>query len=89
MLGLSVDNSPSLRVFAAGLGGVAHPLLSDFHPKGKVLGSYGVFNEDTGTARRSVFIIDKEGVLRWSQVYKPGTLPNPDDVLAELQKLQK
>ena len=88
MLGLSADNSPSLRAFAAGLGGVPHPLLSDFHPKGTVLQAFGVYNESSGTARRSVFIIDKDGVVQWSSIYEPGVLPAPDDVLAELQKLQ-
>ena len=88
MLGLSVDNSPSLRAFSVGLGGVPHPLLSDFHPKGAVLQALGVYNENSGTARRSVFIIDKEGTVQWSSVYEPGVLPSPDDVLAELQKIQ-
>ena len=86
---MSVDSAPSLRAFSAGLGGVPHPLLADFHPKGAVLQSYSVYNEDTGTARRSVFIIDKEGVIRWSELYQAGSLPNPDDVLGELEKIQK
>ena len=88
MLGLSADTSPSLRAFAAGLGGVPHPLLSDFHPKGTVLQAYGVYNENSGNARRSVFIIDKEGMVRWSNLYEPGTLPSPDDVMAELEKIR-
>ena len=84
---MSVDNAASLRAFAAGLGGVPHPLLGDFHPKGAVLSSFGVYNDETGMARRSVIIIDKEGTVRWSQIYQPGTLPNTDDVLAELAKV--
>ena len=87
MLGLSVDNNPSLKAFAAGLGGVPHPLLSDFHPKGAVLASYGVYNEESGNARRSLFIIDKSGVIRYAQIYAPGTLPDPAHVLSELEGL--
>ena len=87
MLGLSVDNSPSLKAFAAGLGGVPHPLLSDFHPKGAVLESYGVYNEASGNGRRSVFIIDKSGVIRYTKIYEPGTLPDPTDILSELESL--
>ena len=74
--------------FATGLGGVPHPLLSDFHPKGTVLQAYGVYNDQSGTARRSVFIIDKAGTVRWSNLYQPGTIPNPDEVLAELVKVK-
>ena len=65
-----------------------HPILSDFHPKGEVLRAYDVYNEESGTARRSVFIIDKEGIVRWSQLYQAGSLPNPDDVLVELEKVR-
>ena len=70
------------------MGGVPHPLLSDFHPKGATLEAYGVYNETSGNARRSVFIIDKEGIVRWSNIYQPGTLPVPDDVLEELNKVR-
>ncbi len=87
MLGLSVDSSSSLKAFATGMGGVAYPLLADFYPHGAVLQSYGLLNEERGTARRSVVIIDKEGIVRWLQVYQPGTLPAPDEVLAELDQL--
>jgi len=86
---MSVDSAPSLRAFAAGLGGVPHPLLADFHPKGAVLQSYSVYNEETGMARRSVFIIDKDGVIRWSELYQAGALPNAADVLGELEKVQE
>ena len=69
------------------MGGVAYPLLADFYPHGAVLESYGLLNEERGTGRRSVVIIDKEGVVRWVQVYQPGTLPTPEEVLAELDRL--
>ena len=44
------------------------PLLSDFWPHGAVAQQYGVFNETTGSAVRGTFLVDTEGVLRWSVV---------------------
>ena len=44
------------------------PLLSDFWPHGDVAQQYGVFNETTGSAVRGTFLVDTEGVLRWSVV---------------------
>ncbi|GLY32741.1 peroxiredoxin [Kineosporia sp. NBRC 101731] len=44
------------------------PLLSDFWPHGEVARKYGVFNETTGSSVRGTFLIDRDGVLRWSIV---------------------
>lgn len=88
-MGLSVDTLPSLRAWAQGLGGIAFPLMSDFHPHGKASESLGIFNAESGNTRRSVTVIDKEGTVRWFQMYQPGTIPDPKDVLEELAKLQR
>ena len=61
--------------------------MSDFWPHGATLKAYDVFNDDAGTARRSLFIIDKEGIIRHTELHQ-GTLPQPDAVLAELTKFQ-
>jgi peroxiredoxin len=46
------------------------PLLSDFNKQ--VIRDYGVFNEDMiglkGIAKRAVFVIDREGVVRHREV---------------------
>lgn len=83
VLGLSTDPVPSVKAWATTLGGVSYPLLSDFHPHGEVVRRYGVFNEATGLARRSVFIIDKEGVVERKHTYE-GSLPDPAQVLEEI-----
>ncbi len=83
-----MDSAPAQRAFATALGASSYPLLADFHPKGTVLQAYGVYNDELGTARRSVFIIDKEGIVRWKQLYEPGALPDTTVVLAELDKLR-
>jgi peroxiredoxin len=65
VLAISCDSLPALRVFAE-REGFDYPLLSDFWPHGKVSTAYGVFNEALGAAERGTFIIDRQGVVRWS-----------------------
>lgn len=48
------------------------PLLSDFWPHGAVAKTYGVFNEEAGFAIRGTFLVDVDGVVRWSVVNGPG-----------------
>ena len=57
----------TLRVFAE-QEGLEYPLLSDFWPHGEASRAYGVFDEEKGCAVRGTFIIDKEGVVRWTVV---------------------
>jgi peroxiredoxin len=65
VLALSCDPVFALRAFAD-QGGMAFPLLSDFWPHGAVASAYGVFDDVRGCAQRSTFIVDREGLLRWS-----------------------
>ena len=88
LLGLSCDTVPALKVWAQSLGGVGYPLLSDFHPHGKVSQSLGIFNADNGFPARSVTVIDPKGVVRAFHTYPAGVLPIADEVLRELAVLQ-
>ena len=54
------------------MGGVSFPLLSDWHPKGEMGKSYGVYSEEKGFTVRSTVIIDKQGIVRYSQAVEPG-----------------
>jgi peroxiredoxin len=65
VLAISTDPTYSLRVFAD-RDGLNFALLSDFWPHGAVASAYGVFDADLGVARRSSFILDKAGIVRWS-----------------------
>ncbi len=60
--------------------------MADFHPKGKVARAYGVWLEDRGSSRRAVFVIDREGILRWSKVYER-SLPDNEELLRVLAEL--
>ncbi len=88
VLGVSVDSIPSHRAFAKSLGGIdAYPLLSDFHPKGRVSQAYGVYRETHGSSERAIFLIDKEGIVRFIDVHDSGEQPDNEQVLEELRKL--
>jgi mycoredoxin-dependent peroxiredoxin len=65
ILGISCDPMFSLRAFADSHD-IHFPLLSDFWPHGEVASAYGVFNDATGAALRSTFVIDTAGVVAWS-----------------------
>jgi peroxiredoxin len=69
LLAVSCDPMFSLRAFAE-RDSLTFPLLSDFWPHGEVAKAYGVFDEERGCARRSTFIVDRSGLVRWS-VHKP------------------
>ncbi|MFD7403607.1 peroxiredoxin [Streptomyces sp. NPDC059866] len=65
VLAVSNDSIHTLRVFAE-QEGLEYPLLSDFWPHGATSRAYGVFDEDKGCAVRGTFVIDKDGVVRWT-----------------------
>ena len=69
------------------MGGLPYQELADWHPKGKVTGSYGLYNEDRGVGSRAVIVVDKEGVIRLRQTYEPGVLPDTEEILAAVDKL--
>ena len=62
MLGISVDSIPGLQAWQKTLGGIMYPLLSDFWPHGETARKYGVLT-DSGYCDRTIFIIDKKGII--------------------------
>lgn len=75
LLGISCDPVFSLRAWRDQLG-LGFALASDFWPHGDVAGRYGVFDDAQGRAVRGSFLLDADGVLRWSVVNPPGE-PRP------------
>lgn len=71
VLTVSVDSMYSHKVWAE-REGYHFPLLSDFWPHGAVAQAYGVFNERTGYANRGTFLIDRDGVVRFAEMNRPG-----------------
>lgn len=62
-------------------------LLSDFEPKGKVAKHYGVYRDEDGTTERALFVIDGEGIIRYSYVSPVGVNPGAAGILKTLQSL--
>jgi len=71
VLAVSCDHMFTQRAYADAQG-YFFPVLSDFWPHGQVAQDYGVFVEDGGFATRGTFLIDRDGVVRWSLVNGPG-----------------
>lgn len=88
LIGISVDNIPTLYAWTKQMGELWFPVVSDFWPHGAVAKSYGVLRAD-GTAERALFIIDKQGIIRYIDVHDINTMPKLEDLAKELDKLQK
>lgn len=86
VLAISTDPVYSLRAFAD-QDGLNFPLLSDFWPHGEVARSYDVFDEAKGCARRSSYVVDKEGIVRWSVHNAMPEGRDLDEHLAQLRAL--
>ena len=71
LIGVSCDPMHAQRAWAEAEK-YDFPLLSDFWPHGDVAKAYGVFSETMGAAIRGTFLVDRDGVLRWSVVNGPG-----------------
>jgi peroxiredoxin len=63
------------------------PLLADFEPKGEVSRRYGVYRDTDGESERALFVIDGEGMIRWSYVSPVGINPGADGILKALEAL--
>jgi len=71
VLAVSCDHMFTQRAYADAQG-YFFPVLSDFWPHGQVAQDYGVLVQDGGFATRGTFLIDRDGVVRWSLVNGPG-----------------
>ena len=67
VLAVSCDPVHSLRAFSE-QEMYAFPMLSDFWPHGATAQAYDVFNQTSGSAVRGSFLIDRQGIVRWSVV---------------------
>ncbi len=86
LLAVSCDSMFTQRVFAE-KEGYNFPVLADFWPHGAVAQAYGIFDEARGCALRGTFVIDKEGIVRWSVVNGLGDARSNDEYKAALAAL--
>ena len=87
LLGITVDNIPTLLSWTNQMGNLWFPVLSDFWPHGKVAASYGVLRSD-GVSERALFVIDKKGIIRYIDVHDINKRPPLEDLVKELEKLK-
>jgi len=88
LLGITVDNIPTLFAWTNQMGALWFPVLSDFWPHGAVAGRYGVLRSD-GTSERALFVIDKKGIIRYILVNDINKRPRLEKLVKELKGLQK
>jgi glutaredoxin len=87
VLGISIDHVPCLKAWAESLGGISYPLLSDFWPHGAVADLYGVFRDD-GRSERALFVIDKDGIVRYVDIHDIDDQPDNEEVFQVLRQLE-
>jgi peroxiredoxin len=88
LLAVSCDPLFSLR-FYADQDGLDFPLLSDFWPHGEVATRYGAFDADQGCPTRSTFLVDRDGLLRWSVHNPMGEARAVEDYRREVAALDR
>jgi peroxiredoxin len=88
LVGISVDGIWSHLAFAKDRN-LHFPLLADFEPKGEVARAYGVYRAKEGTSERALYVIDDDGVVRWSYVSPVGVNPGADGILRALESLDE
>jgi peroxiredoxin len=86
LLGISVDGVWSHLAFAKDRN-LHFPLLADFEPKGDVARAYQVYRATEGTSERALYVIDADGIVRWSYVSPVGVNPGAEGILRALESL--
>lgn len=86
LLGISTNNTPSQWAWEKAMGGLDFPVLSDFWPHGATADAYGVLRSD-GMAERALFIIDKQGLIRWIHVNDINKRPDLSLIVKALEGL--
>jgi peroxiredoxin len=86
LLGISVDNIPTLHAWVQQMGGLWFDVLSDFWPHGQVADTYGVLRTD-GMAERALIFIDTAGIIRTIKVADINVRPPLELVVEALGKM--
>ena len=86
LLAISTDHVWCHGAFARAVG-LGYPLLADAHPHGAVSRAYGVYDEQTGSSARTLFVLDEHGIIRWSYTCPAALNPGVDGILTALEAL--
>lgn len=88
LLGITVDNIPTLYAWTRQMGKLWFEVLSDFWPHGSVADKYGVLRSD-GLSERALFFIDKQGIISAILVMDINRRPDLEACAVELKKMNK
>jgi peroxiredoxin (alkyl hydroperoxide reductase subunit C) len=88
LLGITVDNIPTLYAWTKQMGKLWFPVLSDFWPHGEVAARYGVLRSD-GVSERALIYVDKKGIIRDIQVGDINQRPDLESVATVLEQMNK
>jgi peroxiredoxin len=86
LMGISVDGKWCHMSFSADRR-LHFPLLADFEPKGEVARQYQVYDDKTGECKRALYVLDEEGIVRWSYLSPVGINPGADGILDALEAM--
>ena len=91
VVGISVDSIPSHMAWQKkDIGQMSFPLASDFYPHGETARKYGILREGDpipGISERAVFIVGKDGKLKFAKLYPISQVPDNEEVFEVLRKL--
>ena len=87
LLGITVDNIPTLYAWTREMGQLWFEVLSDFWPHGAVADKYGLLRSD-GLSERALVFIDKKGVIRAIMVMDINRKPEFEACVTELKKFK-
>jgi len=87
LLGISVDNIPTLYSWTKQMGHLWFEVLSDFWPHGAVASRYGILRSD-GTAERAIIIIDKKGIIRYIDVHDINERPPLESIISQIERIR-
>ena len=88
LIGITVDNIPTLYAWTNEMGTLWFPVLSDFWPHGAGAKKYGVLRSN-GVSERALFVIDKKGIIRYIDIHDINQRPKLEVLVKELEKLGK
>ena len=86
LVGISVDGIWCHRAYAEARR-LRFPLLADFEPKGAVSRAYNSYRQTDGFSERALFVLDRDGMIRWSYLSPVNVNPGADGILQALEAL--
>jgi peroxiredoxin len=86
LLGISVDSVYCHMAFARDAR-LRFPLLADFHPRGQTARRFGIYRDKQGMSARALFVLDRQGQIRFSRAYPDLFNPGVDEALTTLETL--